>query len=533
MIADFDYVIVGAGAAGCALAARLSEDSDVSVALIEAGGKGRSLLIDIPGANVVTGAHPLFNWSYETEPVPALDHRRLFWAQGRALGGSSAINGMMYLRGRPHDYDGWAAMGCVGWAYADVLPYFRKSEANERGADALHGADGPLQVSRGRGAAPICDLFLDAMRVSGVPVVDDLCADLPEACGHVDQTLARGRRSSAASAYLAPARRRRNLTIFTRTRALRVAIEKGTAVGVVCAHGKEERVIRAERDVVLCGGATNSPQLLMLSGVGPADELQAAGLTPRVDLPGVGRNLQNHPMLKLVYGCSAPVTSYSHVQPLGALAAVARYLLWREGPLSRGVFPTAGWLRADRDLPETEVQFCMAPAPVMRRGPGVRGILPDRHGFTVLANLARPFSRGAVGLRSADPLAAPAIRPDFFSDPRDFDTLAAGVERLRSMILDGPLKDVVDAELQPLGPIANRDDLIREIRANAATHYHPVGTCRMGGDDGAVVDPQLRVRGVDRLRVVDASVMPVIPSANTYAPTLMVAERAADLMKAA
>lgn len=529
---EFDYIIVGAGAAGCVLAARLAEDSGVTVGVFEAGGPDKAFLLRIPGANVVTGTHPGYNWSYETEPVPELGGRKLYWAQGRVVGGSSSINGMMYLRGHKADYDRWEALGCTGWGYADALRCFRKSETNERGASPLHGGTGPLQVSKGRATAPVCDIFLEAAAERGYARVDDLNAPQSQAFGHVDLTIGKGRRSSAATAFLHPALKKGNVTLVTRASVLKVVISGAAATGISYLHNGQQQIAHARREVILTGGSINSPQLLMLSGIGDAEQLVAHGIRVEVERPDVGRNLQNHPMYKLMYSVNKPVSAYSHARPIGALKAGMHYLLGRNGVLSRGLFPTAGFIEADEGLPETEIQVCMAPALVIRRKPGLLGILPQEHGFTLLLNHGSPFSRGSVRLRSADPLAHAAIHPDYFSDRRDIGILARGAAKVRDIVRSGALGRMLVRELQPARPTPALMDIEADIRATTSTHYHPGGTCRMGSDSDAVVDPQLRVRGVERLRVADASVMPVLINGNTYAAAMMIGERAAELIRA-
>lgn len=528
---EFDYVIVGAGAAGCVLAARLAEDKDVTVGVFEAGGPDSALILGIPGANVVTGTHPAYNWSYETEPVAELGGRKLYWAQGRVVGGSSSINGMMYLRGHRADYDRWKALGCEGWGYEDVLRCFRMSETNERGASELHGGDGPLQVSKGRGTAPVCDIFLEAASDAGYPLTDDLAKDAPQAFGHVDLTIGKGRRSSAAAAFLLPALRSGRITLFTGAQTLKVLISGVAATGIAYIQQGKHRTALARREVILCGGAVNSPQLLMLSGIGDPEHLAEHGIKTIVALPEVGRNLQNHPMYKLMYTVTKPVTAYSYARPFGAALAGLQYVFGRAGVLSRGLFPTSGFVQADEGNPETEVQVCMAPALVIRRKPGVLGILPTEHGFTLLLNHGSPFSRGAVRLKSANPLAHAAIEPNYFSDPRDIGILARGALKTREIVRSGALGKMLGRELQPAAPTTTQSEVEADIRATAATHYHPGGTCRMGGDAQSVVDPSLRVRGVERLRVADASIMPVMVNGNTYAASMMIGERAAELIR--
>ncbi|TKT75770.1 GMC family oxidoreductase N-terminal domain-containing protein [Aquamicrobium sp. LC103] len=531
-VREFHYVIVGAGAGGCVVAARLAENRDLRIALLEAGGGDDAMIMRIPGANVVTGTDPRFNWSYQTEPVPQLEGRGLYWAQGRVVGGSGSINGMMYMRGHRSDYDRWEREGAKGWGYDDVLPYFRKSETNERGASELHGGSGPLQVSRGQGTAPVCDMFLESAAASGFALTDDLNAEASEAFGHVDLTIGRGLRSSTSAAYLRPAMRRGNITLLTHATVTRVVIDAGEARGVEFVQNGERRQLAASRGVVLCGGAVNSPHLLMLSGVGDADHLREQGIKVAVDSPEVGSNLQNHPMYRLMYATTAPVSAYTHARPLGAVRAGLQYIFSRTGVLSRGLFPTSGYFHADAGDPLSEVQVSMAPAIVSRRKPGLLGILPKEHGFTLLLNQGSPFSRGEVRLKSGDPLAHAAILPNYFSDPRDIGIVARAALRVQELVRAGPLGRVLGRRMQPAGSATTQAEFEADIRATAVTHYHAAGTCRMGSDARAVVDPQLRVNGVARLHVADASVMPVLVNGNTYAPTIMIAEKAADLIRA-
>lgn len=527
----FDYVIVGAGAAGCVLAARLAADRATRVLLLEAGGPDRNPLIAVPGANVVTGTMPALNWSDLSAPTPEINGRSLYWAQGRVLGGSSSINGMMYARGRAADYDGWRDAGCPGWSYDDVLPYFKKSETNARGETAVHGGHGPLRISRGQATSPICDLFLEAARESGLPVVDDLNDTGPEAFGHVDLALSRGRRSSTASAYLRGLRPGPNLQVRTGVVVSDVIVTDGRATGVNYIQHGQARSAQARLEVILSAGAINTPQILLNSGIGPAADLTRAGIAVRVDAPEVGENLQNHPMYRLMYQCSAPVTAYSHVSGLGAFKAGANYLFARRGPLASGLFPTGGFIEAEPGDADTTLQISMAPALVIRRGPGVLGILPRRHGFTVLLNQSVPYSRGRVTLGANPATDRPIIAPNYFSEPRDLDILARGAMRIRAMMQAPALARVIEAEIQPQGPIDGLDDLKADIRATCVTHYHAVGTCRMGSDARSVVDPDLRVRGVTGLRVADASIMPTIICGSTFAPTVMIAEKASDIIQ--
>lgn len=527
--AGYDYAVVGGGAAGCVMAARLVAAGAGRVLLVEAGGPDNHPLIGIPGANVVTGSLPSLNWNYRTQPVPALNGRELYWAQGRVLGGSGAINGMMYVRGQPGDFDHWRDGGATGWGYDDVLPAFRRSETNERGASDLHGGSGPVRVSRGQSTAPVCDLFLAASAEMGHHQSDDLNAPAPEGFGHVDMNVHRGRRSSTASAYLHPVAASPNLTVRTRTMVTRLLLRNGRAEGIVCVTDGRAEEIRVTREVILCGGSVNSPEILLTSGIGPAGELRALGIDVVADLPGVGQNLQNHPFFKLMFRSSAPVTGYSHVRPLGAMRAGLNFVFAKGGPLARGLFPTAGMFRVEEG-DHGMIQVCLAPALVIRRKPGIFGILPQEHGFTLLVNQGIPRSTGRIHLVRERGTLRAVIEPDCFDDPRDVTTLARGITHLRAMMRQSPLAGIVAGELAPDGAAHAGGDLIDDIRANAATHYHPVGTCRMGTDDLAVVGPDLRLRGIEGVRIADASVMPRIVNGNTFAATVMVAERAAEFI---
>jgi choline dehydrogenase len=529
---SFDYVIVGGGTAGCVLANRLSADPGIRVCLIEAGPRDRDWLLHIPGASIRNSTTPRFNWSFQTEPVDTLENRRLFWAQGRVLGGSSSINGMIYARGQRLDYDSWVQLGCPGWGYDDLLPYFRQSERNERGASELHGGDGPVAVSRGRPDLEICQRFLDAAREEGFPVVDDLNGIYRDGFGHFDCTIERGRRCSAATAFLAPARTRPNLQVMVESQALRIVFDGARASGVEVWHAGKGRVIVARREVVLSGGAVNSPQLLMLSGIGPADHLRSIGVQVRVDLASVGANLQNHVTYRMQYACSEPITAYRYMNPARALGAGLTYLLFRRGVLSQSIVPTGGFFRSEEHLETPDVQVQLGVGLIGRVGATVLQRLPREHGFSLSVNQGRPSSRGEVRLRSADPFAPPAIIPRYFSDPRDLQVLASAIGRMRSLASRPSLARVISGEIRPGPKNGNRAALIGSIRSKAGTAFHPVGTCRMGSDGDSVVDLSLRVRGVEGLRVADASIVPALMNANTNAAAMMVGERAAALLLA-
>ncbi len=528
-----DYVVIGAGAAGCVIAGRLSERMpEARIALIEAGGERLGLTTRVPGTAFIASTIARHNWNFETEPVPALNGRKLRWFQGRILGGSSSINGMLYLRGHSLEYDQWAQRGCQGWSFDQVLPYFKNAETNTRGATEWHGDKGPIGVKPSRLDLPICDAFLAAAGAAGFPVVDDLNADVVEGFGRIDTNIANGRRASTALGYVQPSRRRGNLELLSEAIAARIVVENGRARGVEVLRGGLRETVWAEREVILCGGTVNSPQLLMLSGIGPADHLSSLGIPVVHDAPEVGRNLQNHPSYALSYACSQPVTAYKYLNPRAAIGVGLRYLLTGGGSLGESYVATGGYMRSDPALAVSDTIVVMIPALVSRRGVGFRfsDLFPKRHGFTVLVGSGRPLSRGHILLRSTDPRAHPRIFPEYFSEASDLHALARSVRRMREIMREAPVRDLIEAELAP-GAIPNDQSAIEaDIRARAGTYFHPSGTCRMGGDPAAIVDPRLRVNGIEGLRVADASIMPTALNACTHAPTIMIGEKAAAMI---
>lgn len=522
---EYDYVIVGAGSAGCVLAHRLTEQADVSVLLLEAGGRDWHPLIHMPAGLARLVGYRAINWSFETEPEPELLGRRLFWPRGRVLGGSSSINAMCYIRGDAADYDEWAALGATGWGYANVLPYFRKSEHQARGESAFHGVGGPLHVEDLRQFNPLSEQFLQAARERGHSLTDDFNGATQHGFGRYQATLREARRCSTAVAYLRPAMARKNLTVLTHAAAQHLLFEGERAVGVAYARGSTLARVRARREVILCGGSIASPQLLMCSGIGPVEELEAAGVAVRVPHAEVGRNLQDHLDYCTLHQSTRPI-SYDMNLFEEALAGL-RYWLTRRGPGASNIAEVGGFLRsALASDGRADIQFHFVPAQLDDHG---RNRLPG-HGYTLHACFLRPQSRGHIGLRSGSMSDAPRIHANYLSAPGDLERLIEGIKLSRELLAAPAFDAVRGPEIFPGDSVRSDRELTQAIRAKAESIYHPVGTCRMGSDEHSVVDPSLRVRGVGGLRVVDASVMPRLVGGNTNAPTIMIAERAADLI---
>jgi len=524
----FDYVVVGGGTAGCALAARLSEDPRRTVCLLEAGGNGRSPLVSIPAAVAVVQRSTTLNWRFQSTPQSQLNDRRISIPRGRGLGGSALINGMVYFRGHPQDYNAWSAAGAKGWGYPEVLPYFRKSENNENFApDIYHGGGGPMNVRTVTRPNPLNFAFLDALTSLGYPRTTDPNGADSEGASLRQVSIRNGKRETTASALLRPALARENLAVLTGTRALLVVLEGKRAVAVSARSASCDLTVKAHREVVLAAGAIQSPQLLMISGIGDGRDLTALGIQVKHDLPGVGRNLHDH--------LASPVHMRTHSSvPYGiSLRAMPRnlwniveYLLMRRGPMANNIFESAAFLKSDPGLDRPDVQLVFQPA----KRPGPSFPYPLGHGFAISPVGLYPKSRGRLTLASPDPLAAPLIDPNLLSDPSDLAPLMFGMRLARRVFASTAFAAYQAGESAPGCALQSDAELADYVRAQAYTVHHPVGTCRMGGDSGAVVDPALRVRGIENLRVADASVFPSIIGGNTNAAIVMIAEKASDLI---
>jgi choline dehydrogenase len=524
----YDYIIVGAGSAGCVVASRLSEDADVKVLLLEAGGRDASANIHTPAGLGKLIDNDTYNWNYWTMPQRGMKGRRMYWPRGKTLGGSSSINAMVYIRGHRLDYEHWRQLGNPGWSYADVLPLFRKAENNERLSDEFHGRGGPLNVTDHIYRNPLTSLFVDAAAEAGLPRNADFNGNEQEGAGFYQITQKAGKRWSAATAYLKPAMRRPNLTVVTKALTTRVLIEKGRAVGVEYRHDGKLEKVHAAREVVLSGGAINSPQLLMLSGIGAADELRQAGVAPVHDLPGVGKNLQDHLDINVIHECTQPITYDGLTKPLKQIKLGLQYLLFKDGPATSNIAEAGGFARTDAKAASPDIQFHFIPGYVIDHG----RIKPEGHGITLHVCCLRPESRGELRLTSANPADAPAIDPDYLQTDNDLKVLVEGVKRGRAIMAARAFQPYRGAERFP-GPGRQSDaDIADFIREAAETEYHPIGTCKMGSDRAAVVDAELKVHGIEALRVIDASIMPTLVSGNTNAPSIMIGEKGAAMIRA-
>ncbi|WP_202385553.1 GMC family oxidoreductase N-terminal domain-containing protein [Altericroceibacterium endophyticum] len=528
---QYDYVIVGAGSAGSVIAHRLTEDPNVSVLLLEAGGEDNQFFYRM-ALGFHSWRYPDTSWSYETEPEPHLNDRRIPLPRGKVLGGSSTINAMLYSRGHPEDYNLWRQMGCSGWGFEDVLPYFKRSETNWRGEGTYHGGSGPLQVSRVQKERFLGEPVIEAARNAGYPITDDHHGSMPEGFGGGDVTVdSRGRRSSAARAYLHPIRNRPNLHIETKAYATRILMDGKKATGIVYQQNDEEKRALAGREVILAGGVYNSPQLLMLSGIGPAHHLKDMGIDPIVDLPGVGRNLSEHAGFWTEHAAREPVTLIKDLRADKVALSFAQWLLLGKGLMTTQCNSCHAEIKSRPELAHPDLQIYFNPIAADAK-PWVPLISKkQQHRMTSVVCLLQPKSRGWMELRSADPADKPRITLNLMSDRSDVETLINSVEMVRELYKTEPLASIVAQENLPGADVQSRDEIEAWLRSVLITTHHSVGTCAMGIDEEAVVDPQLRVRGVENLRVCDASIMPTVPGGNTNAPSIMVGEKAADLIR--
>ncbi|MBX2838796.1 MAG: choline dehydrogenase [Gammaproteobacteria bacterium] len=524
---QFDYVIVGAGSAGCAVANRLSADGTTTVALLEAGNKDRNPWIHVPVGYFKTIHNTKTDWCYTTEPDPGLNGRSLKWPRGKVLGGSSSINGLLYVRGQHQDYDRWSELGCTGWSFDDVLPYFKRSEHQENGADDYHGASGPLKVSNIRFKSQISEDFIRGVASVGTPVNHDSNGAEQEGVGYFQQTAHKGLRCSSAVAYLKPARSRTNLSVITQALVKKINFEDKRAVSLDSIVGGQPQVICANREIILCAGAIGSPQLLQLSGIGPGQLLQNFGIDTLVDRPDVGGNLQDHLQIRAVYKTTTPITLNDQLaNPIQKMRAGLNYLITRGGPLSMAASQVSAFCRTRLSNERPDIQYHFQPFSADTPGEGL-------HPFSAITASVcqlRPESRGRIDIQSPDFSDKPKIIPNYLSTDLDCRTAIEGLRYTRKIMASDPMKPHILEEYLPNPEAQTDDELLDQARNIANTIYHPVGTCRMGADNDAVLNPELKVNGVEGLRVVDASIMPEIVSGNTNAPTIMIGEKAADLI---
>jgi choline dehydrogenase len=525
----FDYIVVGAGSAGCVLAARLSEDPATRVLFLEAGPPDRSLWIHLPIGYGKTMWSKAYNWCFHTDPDPNMNGRRIYWPRGKTLGGSSSINGLIYIRGQREDYDQWAAAGNPGWCFDEVLPYFIRSEGNQRGVQPLHGADGPLKVSDIGARHEVIEAFIAGAQQLGVPRTEDFNGVQQEGAGYYQLNTYRGWRCSAATAYLAPARHRPNLCIETGAFAAGLIMDGRRAVGVRYHQGGVMQSAHCRAEVLLAAGAIQSPQLLQLSGIGPGSLLQHHGIPVVLDLPGVGENLQDHLQIRLSYECARPITTNDDLNSwLGQAKIGLQWLLFRTGPLAVGINQGGCFMRAlPQESATPDIQFHVATLSSDMAG----GKVHPYSGFTLSVCQLRPESRGHIRIRSIDPFEAPEMQPNYLSTPRDQRTAVAAVKAARAIAQSPAMRPYVKREVKPGLQDSSDEALLEFCRNHGATIFHPSGTCKMGQDPLAVLDARLRVRGAQGLRVVDGSAMPTLVSGNTNAPIIMMAEKASDMIQ--
>ena len=524
----FDYVIIGAGSAGCVLASRLSEDGKHTVLVLEAGGGDSSVFIQMPTALSIPMGMDKYNWGYHTEPEPYMDGRRMDLPRGKVIGGGSSINGMVYIRGNAMDYEGWEAQGAKGWGYRNVLPYFRKAETRAEGGDAWRGNDGPLHTSYGPMKNPLYSVFVEAATQAGYAATEDVNGFRQEGFGRMDRTIHQGKRWSAASAYLKPAMNRKNLVVRTGVRVTKLDFEGKRAVAVRYLKGGQETIVQARHEIILAGGSINSPQLLKLSGIGPADELKAHGIEPLHHLAGVGENLQDHLEFYFQQACTQPITLFSHMNPIGKALIGIQWFLFKNGLGATNHFESCGFIRSRAGVPYADIQYHFLPAAIAYDG----SVKAEAHGFQAHVGPMRSKSRGWVRLASADPLDKPKVLFNYMSHEDDRIEMRACVRLTREIFGQHAFDAFRGEELQPGKDIVSDEAIDAFVRQKAESAYHPCGTCKMGepADPMAVVDPETRVIGLEGLRVVDTSIIPQITTGNLNAPAIMIGEKASDLI---
>lgn len=526
---EADFIVVGAGSAGCVLANRLSQNPQNRVVLLEAGGRDTNPWIHIPVGYFKTIHNPKVDWCYKTEPDPGLNGRSIEWPRGKVLGGSSSLNGLLYVRGQPEDYDRWRQMGNVGWAWDDVLPLFKRAENNERGADPFHGNEGPLSVSNMRIQRPITEAWVAAAQAAGYPFNPDYNGEEQEGVGFFQLTAKNGRRCSAAVAYLNPVKSRENLEIITHAQVDKVVISESRATGVVYSdRSGNQKTVTARKDIILSGGSINTPQILMLSGIGEASQLASNGIDVVKDLPGVGKNLQDHLQARLVYKCNEPTLNDEVSSLVGQARIGLKYLMFRSGPMTMAASLATGFMKTRPEVATPDIQFHVQPLSAENPGKGA-----DKFSaFTMSVCQLRPESKGEIRLRGNNPREYPKIIPNYLSTETDCQTIVEGVKIARKIARHAPLTSKISEEYRPSDSLEMEDyeGTLDWARNNTASIYHPTGTCKMGTGKDAVVDARLKVHGIEGLRVADCSIMPEIVSGNTNAPAIMIGEKASDLV---